>query len=357
MTKFIWARLHLAATMTLCCFAHVIAQDKNVANLFSEDNILQITVSGNTKELFNDRDENSSYHPMVISCPDKTGAEMQLNVEIKTRGHFRKSAQNCTYPPLQFHFNSSDTLSKSIFNEQRKLKLVMPCADDDYIIKEYLVYKLYNLITPLSFKVRLAKLNFENTSKKSTVSFYGFFIEEEDQMARRNNLSPVEWKIRAPQSKREEFLQMAVFEYMIGNTDWSVEYLQNIKLEAVDSNTAPITVPYDFDHAGIVNTPYALPAEELRMSSVRERRYRGYCVNDMAVFDSIFAKFNGLKSEFEKVYSSCAMLNEKYKKTTMQYLSDFYKTINDPTEVKKEFGYPCDPNGTGNVIIKGLRED
>ncbi|HNP24354.1 MAG TPA: hypothetical protein PKM63_18975 [Panacibacter sp.] len=333
------------------------AQDKGDGDLFSTDSVLQITVSGNTKELFNDRDENSSMHPMVISCQDKNGQQARLNVNIKTRGHFRKSAQNCIYPPLQFNFTASDTLSQSLFSNQHKLKLVMPCAGDEYVIREYLVYKLYNLITPLSFKVRLAKLNFENTNKKTAVSFYGFFIEEEDQMARRNKFSAVEWKIRAAQSKRAEFIQMAVFEYMIGNTDWSVEYLQNIKLATVDSNSAPITIPYDFDHAGIVNTPYALPAEELHLSSIRERRFRGYCINDMQAFDSVFAKFNVLRPDFEKVYSSCPLLTDKYKKSTLQYLSGFYKTINDAAEANKEFSYPCDPNGTGNVIIKGLRED
>ena len=77
----------------------------------------------------------------------------------------------------------------------------------------------------------------------------------------------------------------------------------------------------------------------------------------MKAFDSVFAKFNRLKDQIEHVYNTCPLLNEKYKKATLRYLSDFYKTINDPVEAKKEFDYPCDPNGTGNVIIKGLRED
>ena len=78
-------------------------------------------------------------------------------------------------------------------------------------------------------------------------------------------------------TERDHFLKMAVFQFMIGNTDWSVPYLQNIKFITKDSTKAPLTVPYDFDHAGIVSAPYALPAEELEMSSVLERRYRGYC--------------------------------------------------------------------------------
>ena len=119
----------------------------------------------------------------------------------------------------------------------------------------------------------------------------------------------------------------------------------------------PHTVPYDFDHAGIVSAPYALPAEELQMSSVRERRYRGYCMNDITKFEPVIAIYNGLKNEIYSLYNNCSLLDSKYVKSTIKYLDEFYKTINDPKALQKAFGYPCDKNGTGNVIIKGLRED
>jgi hypothetical protein len=48
-------------------------------------------------------------------------------------------------------------------------------------------------------------------------------------------------------------------------------------------------------------------------------------------------------------------MNEKYIKLATQYLDQFYNTINNPNVVQKEFNYPCDKHGTGNVVIKGLR--
>ena len=126
---------------------------------------------------------------------------------------------------------------------------------------------------------------------------------------------------------------------------------------APDSTSIPTVVPYDFDHAGIVNAPYAKPAEELEMSSVRERRYRGYCMEDMKKFDSIIALYNSLKVNIYKLYTGRTLLDDKYKKATVKYLDAFYATINNPAEMQKEFGYPCDKKGTGNVVIKGLRED
>ncbi len=192
---------------------------------------------------------------------------------------------------------------------------------------------------------------------KSTDPFFGIIIEEDNQMAKRNGLVAVNRKLKPQNAAKAEYLKMAVFEYLIGNTDWSVEYLQNIKLIARDSMSVPYTVPYDFDHAGIVSAPYALPAEELQMGSVRERRYRGYCLNDMKEFDPAISEFNRLKNDIYNLYSACTILDARYIKSTLKYLDDFYKTINDPKDLQKQFGYPCDKNGTGNVIIRGLKEN
>jgi hypothetical protein len=107
----------------------------------------------------------------------------------------------------------------------------------------------------------------------------------------------------------------------------------------------------------MVNAPYAHPAEELQMRSVMERRYRGYCITDMKQFDGIIDLFNRLKKDFYALYTNCSFIDPKYRKTITKYLDEFYSTINDPKELKKAFAYPCDPNGTGNIIIRGLKED
>lgn len=326
--------------------------------LFDTDTVLEITLSGNIKELLNDRIENSRYHPIILSYKKDDNTAVAIPVTIKTRGHFRKLRENCSYPPLQINFLKNDVLHSSVFKEQEKLKLVMPCKDDSYVVREWLVYKLYNLVSPKSFRARLVSIKLEDTkSKKNAAPFYGIVLEEEKQMAKRNGLNSINKKIQPAQTERQAFINMAVFEYLIGNTDWGVQYLQNIKLIALDSNTVPIAVPYDFDHAGIVDAPYAQPAEELQMSSVRERRYRGFCIEDMQQFDAVIDLYNSLKNEIYRTYTECMLLDEKYIKTTIRYLDDFYATINNLAAVKKEFGYPCDKNGTGNIIIKGLREE
>jgi hypothetical protein len=328
-------------------------------NLFETEEAIEITLSGPISELMKDRGNDPQYHALALNYKNANSDVMEIPVKVKTRGHFRKLKSNCAYPPLLLNF-SGETTKNTVFENQNKLKLVTACRDDKYVIREYLVYKLYNVLTPKSFRVRLVKVNFEETGSKSKSyeSFYGILIEDEDRMAKRNDAVSVEGKlVRPEQTQKDDFLALATFEYMIGNTDWSVQYLQNIKLISTDSTALPYAVAYDFDHAGIVGAPYALPAAELLLSSTKERRYRGYCIKDMNQFDPIIARFNQLKDELYKVYSNKLIDDERYVKSTLKYLDDFYETINNPKRFQYEFEYPCRPDGTGNVVIQGLKKN
>ena len=233
----------------------------------------------------------------------------------------------------------------------------MPCSGEAFIVREWLVYKLYNLLTPYSFKARLIKATLQDTGlQKNSTAFYGILLEDDKELAKRSNMVLVKRKMAPQLTVTEDFLKMAMFEYLIGNTDWSVEYLQNINLLAKDAAAMPLPVPHDFDLSGIVNCPYAVPAEELKMSSVRERRYRGYCIDDIKAFDNTINFYNAKKKEIYHLYSNCALLDAKCVKSTCKYLDDFYSTINNAKRKKNEFGYPCNPTGTGNIVIKGLKK-
>ena len=326
--------------------------------LFDSDEVLHITLKGNIREVLQDRSGDPKNYAVLLSYSIEPGSEKVIPVQIKTRGHFRRIKENCTYPPLLIQFSKDGAKLSSAFKEQAKLKLVMPCMGDEYLIREWLVYKIYNLVTPKSFRARLVKVKLDDDKNKKPIApFYGILLEEEKQMAKRNQCVPVEKKLQPEQTQADAFLSLAVFEYLAGNTDWSVQYLQNIKLIAKDSNAVPVAVPYDFDHAGIVKTPYAVPAVELQINSVRDRRYRGYCVQNEKLFEPVIADYNRLKKGIYSLYTDCPLLDDKYIKSTTQYLDEFYATINNAKTWKKEFGYPCDKNGTGNVVIKGLKKD
>lgn len=328
------------------------------SELFGSDETLLLTLKGDMRKPLHDKSRKPKYYPLTLSYRTQDNSEKSLAIAVKARGNFRRLQGNCTYAPLMLKFETDEVTQSSIFKTQKKLKLVMPCKGDDYVVREWMVYKLYNLLTPLSFKARLVKVQLEQEGKsKNDKPFYGILLEEEDQLAKRNGLMPLKRKMKPYQTQIDEFQTMAVFEYLIGNTDWSVQYRQNIKLLYDEGDSKlPFTVPYDFDHTGIVDAPYALPAKELKMKSVRERRYRGYCVEDLATFSPIFNRFKALKEEIYSLYQKSTLLDEKYIQSTVLFLDDFYATLEDETAWKKDFGYPCDPKGTGNVVIKGLKE-
>jgi hypothetical protein len=326
------------------------------SGLFESEDVLYIKLSGDIRDLLRDRSDDAEYHSVTLLHQKENGDTLIIPIKVKTRGHFRRIESNCRYPPLLLNFSKESTPENSIFKGQDKLKLVTPCTDEMYVVHEYLVYKIFNLITEKSFRARLIKVSFDNNGKE-TDRLYGILLEDEDQMAERNNAVIVKDKlVRPEETERNDFLKMSVFQYMIGNTDWSVQYYQNIKLIASDSTIIPSTVPYDFDHAGIVDASYAKPAEELLLSSTRQRRYRGYCFDDMSVFDETFSLFNKKKEEIYDVYKNSTLLKPRYLKSTIKFLDEFYKTINNTKTVAREFGYPCNKDGTGNVVIMGLKK-
>lgn len=335
---------------------NVISTEQSSTDLFTNDEILDIKLSGPLRQLLDDRDEIPSYFPVVLSYMTKDSNEVSIPIRARTRGHFRRMKANCDFPPVLLNFEKSNT-QLTLFENQRKIKLVTPCQSENYIFREWLVYRMYNLLTPKSIRARLVRVACYDTKKKKELqSLYGILLEDVKTMGARNNMVELEKPTRGEYTDRESYLKMVMFQYMIGNTDWSVPFLHNTKLIAPDSFTIPHVVPYDFDHAGIVEAHYANPPEELGLSSTRERCYRGYCIADMKVFNEVLDTFNLHKKDFYKLYTDCPYLPARYVKSTIKFLDDFYATINNPKKIGAAISKPCG-KGYVDIIVKGLREE
>lgn len=325
--------------------------------LFDSDEILEINLKGDFNKLFKNTKGEPQYFDFSMGFADSSGKQISVPLRVRTRGHFRREMNICDYPPLLLNF-SIDDIENTVFRGQDKLKLVMPCRGEKYVLREFYVYKLYNLLTERSFKVRLVRLIIEDQSEKAKQydPLFCFLIEEEEQMAQRNQMTSLDKELIRPEKiEPDDFQRMAVFQYLIGNTDWSIQYRQNIKLMSSPEKENPIAVPYDFDHSGIVAAPYAKPAPELLLKYVTDRRYRGYCIEEMEYFEKTFSEFNSQKEAIYSLYSDSKLLDEKYIKSTLKFLDDFYETINNPKKSKNDFQYPCRQDGTGNIVIKGLK--
>jgi hypothetical protein len=322
--------------------------------LFKKDSILYIKITSDFKALLKDRKADSTlYRSAVFALKNKKGIYKPENIELKVRGNFRRLTKNCDFPPLLLNFPKKHGLAP--FKNQDKVKLVTHCKDEEYVLREFLVYKIFNLITDYSFKARLAKVTYQDSlGKRDIETKYGILLEDEYALAKRLNANNFDSYKRG--QKDVDSLNMAtvaVFQYMIANTDFSTEYFQNIKLLFVNEKGF-FAVPYDFDHSGIVDAHYAGVSELLNLSSKRERLYRGITYSS-ALFNKVFEKFRENKSEIYALYTNTPELSKTYVKRTIGYLDAFYETLDDPSSLKKVFIKGGGKPGTEKVVLKGLK--
>jgi len=325
--------------------------------LFDSEETLEIRLEGEIETLLEDRGNDPSFQIMKLHVQN-TNAEESLNLRVKVRGNFRRLKENCKTPPLKFNFKKHMAPEQSLFAGQPELKLVVPCQGEEYVVREYLTYKLYNLFTEYSFNTRLVRLTFDDTERNQiTDPQYGFLIEDKHVLAARSKASLIERENLRPEIvQQEHFLRMSVFAYMIGNTDWSVQFLHNMEMLFLNSEKIYVTVPYDFDLVGLVSSPYARPEPALKLRSVRDRVYRGYCMEDLSALNPTFAQFQELKPEVYSIISENNLLDESYKIFATEYLDDFYDTLDNPRKAEREFSYPCKSYGTGKVVISGMQD-
>lgn len=304
--------------------------------LFQSEEIIQLKIVAHMRTLLKDRGENPIYHQANLFYIDNHGDTVGIPIKIKVRGNFRRSIDNCDFPPLMIDIPKKKG-KKTLFEKQDRLKLVTQCQKEEYIFQEYIIYKLYNLITDLSFKTRMVQVTYiDSLGKRKPETDFGFLIESEDEVAKRNKAKTYAGKqIGQPLADTITMATLAVFEYLIGNCDWSVPALHNIKL-FTKTGKLFLPTPYDFDHSGIINADYAMPPPQLNISSVRERLYRGLNYPP-SVFQQVFDKFNNLKPQIYNLYESSLLLSERTKKITKRYLDDFYESINDTKAIKKYF--------------------
>jgi len=249
-------------------------------------------------------------------------------LRVRPRGIMRLSV--CDFPPLMLNFHKEDSTGKE-FSRVDKIKMVTHCSagGEEYLLKEFLAYKLYNVLTDYSFRARLLRVNYINTAKASKpIREFAFVIEPEEILGKR--LGAVEVKspnITQKHIRPEIMDRLAIFNYMIGNTDWTVPVFHNNVLvmsqAKFQGSESGIAIAYDFDYAGLVNTNYAVPADALGLKSVLERRYLGMCRSE-ETFINALKEFSDKKEELYKVINDFQYLNPKVKKQMITYLEGFY---------------------------------
>lgn len=310
----------------------------NSKKFFAEETIVEMTLATDIKKLQGEK-RFDIFQVANVSMKFNDSTTITEEINVGARGHFRR--EYCYIPPIMMKFNNPN--SKKI-SPLGKLKLVIACAnradDEQLLLKEFLVYKIYNLLDDKSFRVRLIRMNLNDIrGRMKPFSQYAFLMEDDKALAQRNGcVTKEKAEMNTENTDRDQMTMVAVFEYMISNGDWSVPNNHNIKLIYKKDNPrqVPFVVPYDFDHSGFVNADYALPNVLLGTETVTERVYRGF-PRTMEELEKTFESFYAKKDAIYALINNFTFLKERARREAISFLDDFYKTINNKKLVQQIF--------------------
>ena len=319
--------------------------------LLREEAPVTVTITTNLRELTRERDSlQLEWHAAELKWKDSDGSERAMPVEVRARGHFRRQSSNCTFPPL-FVRAGREAREGTLMQGNPRLKIVTPCrpASGDYqqyIYNEYKAYRSYAVIDSVHHRVRLANITYvDSLNRMRPVVVTAFFMETDEEVGDEHNLKPFErtgalWEVfDGPHIDR-----ISLWEFAIGNTDWSVSGLHNIVIYT-DSSGAYRPVAYDFDWTGLVNPRYAYPNPTLGIRTVRQRLHRGPC-RTAEQWAPTIAHFRARRAVLDSIWSTPEPGQDPRRLADAKaYLDEFWRVLDDPREFKRQVIDRCQPLG------------
>lgn len=322
--------------------------DRDFAPLFTSDEPLKLVLISDFQTLLKTKEADElEYYPAQLELIDPATENSIFELKIKARGLSRRNFDFCTFPPLLLNFKKKETKG-TIFEGQNKVKLVTFCKDlnisEEYVLKEYLAYKIFNILTDTSLQVRLVHITYQNAEKEKLIAErFGFLIEDIDHLARRVGGKEIEISLPhhdlCDHGSLDRFM---IFQFMIGNTDWWIAKpaMHNVKLISINS-CPPIPIPYDFDYCGLVDAKYATPSEELPIKSVTQRYFRGFC-RIPGTYEKTIKVFQDRKEKIYDLIETFPYSSEMSKKIMVKYIDQFYEIMGDPIQIKKRLYDACE---------------
>ena len=344
----VWTRVVLTMFLLLPPF---VASKTDASPLFDSHTVLNIRIEAPLTQLMRERPD-KEYLDGKLSYTDALGVAHTLDLKLRTRGEYRRQRKTCSFAPIRLNFRKKQ-VAETVFAGQDKLKLVTHCKtnSDRYeqlVLKEYLAYQSWQILTDKSFRTRLLRVTYvDSDDDNKSITRFGFVVEDEKDVGDRLRLSPAKIpKIDYENLDRQQASLVAVFQYMIGNTDFSLirgalndNCCHNIELFANDDGSYT-PIPYDFDFAGMVNAPYAEPNPKLKINSVRVHYYRGRCSNNEKL-DGTAAYIREHEGEIHALVENLDGLDDNHAQDVIRYLNVFFERISTPRSVERYIAKKC----------------
>ncbi len=343
--RFLSLVLVIGVSSSFCLVSSdVLKNKKTIFEHLQQDEHLNITLESNYKAFLKNKKTND-YQPAKLRIARPDGSEETWEIEIRARGNMRRTV--CDIPPIKMKF-SEEQLRERGLDKRSTLKMVIICRNsgsyEQMVLREYLTYRLYNIITNHSFQVQLAKIKYVNTDGKSDGfnESFAFFIEHPKNLADRTEAELLEGcHFSSALMNTDAGERFAMFQYMVGNTDWYYFNSHNVEVCGMPGTSDLVPLPYDFDYAGLVRTPYAVPLDKLNLSTVSERYYQGYCRSKEETMETI-QLFLDKKEEIMKMAVEFPYFDKYSKKYVRKYLGNFFKTIENKKGIKRHILKHCD---------------
>ncbi len=313
-------------------------------DLFEIEEPLTLTIKFDIKE-FQKTKRHGKYHPAEMTCHVSDSFTVKHDVRVKSRGEFRRDW--CIMPPFWVNIRLAGIEAEDLA-EVTKMKVVTRCKSasiyDNLVLREYLVYRIFNILSPYSFNTRLVKLRYIDTGRKDKVKeVWGFIIEPEDMMAERNNAMAIKSDRLSLATVNKEWMdKIAYFNYMVGMMDYSVTGRHNLKILTLKEYgpTGFIPVPYDFDYTGLVDATYAVPDENLGIASVRERYYLGACRSE-EVDKKTIQWLASYREEIKDLILSFEYLEESERVEMVDYIESYYQEAESKGFINRSIKSTC----------------
>lgn len=317
--------------------------------LFEEDTVLQISLSGPLATISRNRaDDVRQQHPFTLRV-DGTDIPLTVRVRGKSRTVF------CDFPPLRLRFEDAGT-ANTVFSGQRKLKLVTHCRSgiehyENNLLDEFAAYRIFNLLSETSYRTRLLRITYIDTDgglRDLGRPHYGFLVESDDGLADRRGAGTVKLPgILYSRLNAKQTTRMSVFQYLIGNTDWSFVATEDEgacchNVDLLEQNDELYPVPFDFDLSGLVNAKYAKPAEGVRIRKVTQRIYRGYCRSAIDDVATAVEDIVALRDEILAIAGKVPVVGNDRGAARVQYLDRFFEeAVDNRRKLLKRFEKDC----------------
>jgi hypothetical protein len=346
--KAIW--LLRALAVLLLSWTAAAQSDEDIAPLFADDDLLNVKIIAPLTSIMFDRKDDKDV-PGTFQYVATDGRSVDFDIGLRTRGNFRRRRNVCKFAPLRINFKVSQT-RETLFDQQDKVKLVTHCQGvieyQNNVAREYLAYRVFNILTDESFRVRVLRITYVDTDKKNreTVS-YGFLIEPKDQLAQRIRATQVELKqVFVPDLQPAFTNRTSLFHYFLGNIDFSQIYAETgdncCHNQVLFSNADGFyfSIPYDFDMSDFVGAEHSSPSSQFAASKPRRRLYRGWCANNAQLPASV-KSFDEKRGEIDELINTTELLSKAKRKSLLRFIDKFYKSVESAKDIEKNIVKNC----------------